>query len=571
MTVKGFAMSYSFSRVVSITSVIIVSTLIFVPVTGFSKPRLELLPCRIDLSQNQLEQKRETRSCDDRKKSSLITRSPINDVEGSSSGGGSSGGGSSGGGVSPPLPPELPGRLIVKQFFSVTYRMSVIGFSFGNSTSSSHNNSHHLSISNPLAAADVTYGIGIGVATNGETTLVAVGGAFAATVTSTNMTQASATSSGQGLGVTYAFTAPLPKPAAGEVIKVSQMFSVVVTDTVPVNTNTQPITLNHDDKKKTPIQEVEKQVSRPTQAVIATDQAVLNANATLTAKSSDALVSALALTGSTTVITGEGVTPVTAHAVGAAGGAGLTSTQAPISSATPSNTTTSPIEINQTLTVKAETVIADTAKIPQSQNTPGKIIEQPTQTVALSASSSPPQNTGVTPATAAPLHAETVAQGTSTTNVTASSPDAKQTVAPSKDALVKEPTQDAQKQNVTPSPTASVKESVPPSAPSMSAPSANTAAPSSPKNAPTTPSTAQATAGASGGAVTGSGTLAAGAGAQAQSASQSSGPSQSSPAQAAASGGATAGAGASSVSPSQTATANGVSLASTGATLQKSP
>jgi hypothetical protein len=395
------------------------------------------------------------------------------------------------------------------------------------------------------------------------------------------MTEVSAASSGQGLGVTYAFTAPLPKPASGQVIKVSQMFSVVVTDTVPITTNVQPSPVKDDGKKAPPVASSPTQPQAPVQAVVATDQAVLKANATLSPNSSDALVSALALTGSTTVIAGEGVTPVTAHAVGAAGGAGLTSTQAPIPSATPSSATTSPIEINQTLTVKAETVIADTAKIPQSQNTTDKKIEQPTQTVALSASSSPvpPQNSSVTAGTTPPLHAETTAQGTSTTNVNASSPDMKQTGTPSKDAPSKDPTQDTQKQNVTPSPTAPVKETAAPSAPSTSTPSAtststpsvNSAAPSNSKNAPTTPSTAQANAGASGGAATGSGTLTAGAGAEAQSASQSAGPSQSAPAQAAASGGATAGAGASSVSPSQTATASGVSLASTGATLQKTP
>ncbi|MFM8608564.1 MAG: hypothetical protein ACKOBC_11475, partial [Hyphomicrobiales bacterium] len=238
-------MSYSSFRVVTVALAIVSSTYVFSPNHAYSKPRLELIPCKSDLSQIQIDQKYDTRSCIDRKTSSLITRSPAPGVEGSSiggsSGGGSSnGGGSSGSGVSPPLPPELPGRLIVEQFFSVTYRMSVIGFSFGNSNSSSHNNSHHLSASSPLAAADVTYGIGLGVATNGETTLVAVGGAFAATVTSSNMTEVSAASSGQGLGVTYAFTAPLPKPASGQVIKVSQMFSVVVTDTVPINTNVQP-------------------------------------------------------------------------------------------------------------------------------------------------------------------------------------------------------------------------------------------------------------------------------------------------------------------------------------------
>jgi len=591
ITSKGFAMSYSSFRVSCLALTIITAALIFSPVTGHSKPRLESTPCRIDLTQNQIDQTRETRICDDRKTSSLNTRT-LN----------RGGGGSSGGGVSPLLPPELPGRLIVEQFFSVTYRMSVIGFSFGNSNPSSHSHSHHLSVINPLAAADVTYGIGIGVATNGETTLVAVGGAFAATVTSTNMTQASAVSSGQGLGITYAFTAPLPTPIAGEVIKVSQMFSVVVTNTVPIDTNTQTNTVKHDEKKNSPHTVTESPTPAPTKAVVATDQAILSVNATLGQNSSDALVSAVALTGSTTVIAGAGITPVTAHAVGTAGGAGLTTTQAPGSLVTPSSAGTTPIEINQTLTVKAETVIADTAKIPQQQNTADKKIEQPTQTVAASAVSSPvpPQNSSLTPVTTPPVHAETVAQGISTTDTKASSisnqsvdhveknkstlseqshqgadqkksADTKQNGEPSKDAHGKEQTHEMQKEKVTPASADPAKQTTSPSALEASVPNGNTAASSNLKNAPSTPSTAAATASATGGAATGSGTLAAGAGAEAQSNAQSAGPSKSAPAQAAASGDAAAGAGASSVSPSQTATASGVSLASTGATLQKSP
>ena len=134
-------MSYSSFRVSCLALTIITAALIFSPVTGYSKPRLELTPCRIDLTQNQIDQTRETRICDDRKTSSLNTRTLNRGGDGSSgggssgggssgggssgggssgggsSGGGSSGGGSSGGGVSPPLPPELPGRLIVEQFF----------------------------------------------------------------------------------------------------------------------------------------------------------------------------------------------------------------------------------------------------------------------------------------------------------------------------------------------------------------------------------------------------------------------------------------------------------------------
>jgi hypothetical protein len=107
--------------------------------------------------------------------------------------------------------------------------------------------------------------------------------------------------------------------------------------------------------------------------------------------------------------------------------------------------------------------------------------------------------------------------------------------------------------------------------PDVTAPDVTNVKSSTVPSAPATPSTAQAAALGAGSATVDSGALSTGAGAQAQSGAQSTGPSQTSPAQAAASGSSVAGAGASSTAPTQSAAANGFSLASTGATLQKSP
>ena len=512
----------------------------------------------------------------------------------------------------------------------------MIGFSFGNSHTHSHGLANHVEGGNTLSAADLSYGIGVGVATNGQSTLLAIGGAFAGTVATTNLTQANAASSGQGLGVTYAFTSTLPTPVAGEVIKVSEMISVVVNNTIPISS--APLSNGeHHEKREKSLRHANldaNNLSSPA-ALVAVDQAVLKASATLSQQSSDALVSAVVLTGSTTIITGAGVTPVAAHAVGVAGGAALTTSQ--VNVASPSSTT--PIEINQTLSVTAQTIISGPSRTSHWHGPMSPTSARPAQTVDLSATvsqtPSPSKAEPMPPASNAPVISETKAEGAGTTNTQASSAPSSPTNqkpmhdvsdSPSKhehhagsdykDERQKssEQAQGQQQHEETHSkdqkhdmnhekPTAPSNEadqkSAPkahdvkdqkhdlnhekPTAPSneadqKSAPKPQDVTASTPTSTtktapaqatPAAPSTAQASATGAGAAAVGSGALAAGAGAQAQSGAQSTGASQSSPAQASASGASGAGAGALSTAPSQSAQTEAVSVASTGATLQK--
>jgi hypothetical protein len=496
--------------------------------------------------------------------------------------------------------------LIVEQSISVTFQMNMIGFSFGNSHTHSHGLANHVEGGNTLSAADLSYGIGVGVATNGQSTLLAIGGAFAGTVATTNLTQANAVSSGQGLGVTYAFTSTLPTPVAGEVIKVSEMISVVVNNTIPISS--APLSNGeHHEKREKSLRHANLDANNTSSpaALVAVDQAVLKASATLSQQSSDALVSAVVLTGSTTIITGAGVTPVAAHAVGVAGGAALTTSQ--VNVASPSSTT--PIEINQTLSVTAQTVISGPSRTSHSHGPLSPTSARPAHTVDLSAAvsqtPSPSKAEPMPPASNAPVISETKAEGAGTTNTQASSAPSSPTNqkpmhdvsdSPSKhehhagseykDERQKssEQAQGQQQHEETHSkdqkhdlnhekPTAPSNEADQKSAPKPQDVTASTPT-STTKTAPAqatpaAPSTAQASATGAGAAAVGSGALAAGAGAQAQSGAQSTGASQSSPAQASASGASGAGAGALSTAPSQSAQTEAVSVASTGATLQK--
>lgn len=653
-------MSRSSTRYAVIAFATISTNLLFYPIEAFAKPRLEVPPCESVTLPSLILTRQARNECGDRKPRRVTVRTIddnknelINDDTPSS--GGSSGGGSSGGGGTElPLPPEVPGRLIVEQMISVTFRMSLVGFSFGNPHAHSHDATNHFGIGNTLSAADLTYGIGVGVATNGQSTLLAIGGAFAGTVATTNMTQARATSSGQGLGITYSFLSPLPTPAAGEVIKISQMVSVVVTNTIPVSSPAWPNGGHHEKREKS-IQQANADKNNKASAapLVAVDQAVLNAGATLSQNSFDALVSAVVLTGSTTIITGTGVTPVTAHAAGVAGGAALTigPTSVSTTSTPASSSTKTPVEINQTLSVAAETIISPPVKTPHNHDSQPLITALPAQTVDLTAitSQAPASSKGVAniPATAMPVAAETKAGGSGATATQAdSSPSAPTNPSEVSDAPTAVPKHDHQarleKRGETPKTSEDIhakkaeqragtddntekkKTSVPdlaqqqPKEPyskdqshdskknqpngdaaesgqksaaktqdvttpktqdvtpqktkDVTVPvSANAMPSSSPQPAPASPSTAQASANGAGSAAVASGTLAAGAGAQAQSGAQSTGASQSSPAEAAASGSSVAGAGSSSTTPTQSAAANGVSLASTGATLQTSP
>ncbi|NBU13601.1 MAG: hypothetical protein EBT35_03160, partial [Alphaproteobacteria bacterium] len=220
---EGFAMFYSSVRYAGIAIAIILSNFLFYPVDAFSKTPFNILPCEASTLPSQSLTGQTQNECRDKKSQRVSlpldqenkngsTNQGAPSSGGSSSGGSSNGGSSGGGGVEPPLPPEVPGRLIVEQTISVTYQMSMVGYSFGNSHT--HEAKSRQGAGNTLSAADITYGIGVGVATNGQSTLLAIGGAFAGTVATTNMTQASATSSGQGLGVTYSFSSPLPTPTA---------------------------------------------------------------------------------------------------------------------------------------------------------------------------------------------------------------------------------------------------------------------------------------------------------------------------------------------------------------------
>ncbi|MEI6572395.1 MAG: hypothetical protein WCO61_02500 [Alphaproteobacteria bacterium] len=662
---EGFAMFYASLRYPVIAIAIILLNLLFSPVDAYSKTPLNILPCEAATlpSQNLTHQtQNECRDKKSRRVSAPLDQENKNgstnestpsgggssnggssnggssnggssnggSSNGGSSGGGSSNGGSSGGGgVEPPLPPEVPGRLIVEQTISVTYQMSMVGYSFGNSHTHEAKSRH--GAGNTLSAADITYGIGVGVATNGQSTLLAIGGAFAGTVATTNMTQASATSSGQGLGKIYSFSSPLPTPTAGEVIRISQMISVVVNNTMPVS-SPNPLNSAQHQKSDKPVQQANADTTNTSSAatVVAVDQAILKAGATLSQNASDALVSVVVLTGSTTIITGTAATPVTAHAVGVAGGAALTTSPTPVSNtSTPisSSSSKAPIEIIQTLSVSAETVIAGPATTPQQQVTTPSTAALPSQTVDMTATvsqiPSPSKVDTKSTTSNAPVVANTNADGSSTTVTQASSapssssnqtainegvtPSPKQehlAVSENKDekkkssesnqaqqqtanAHSKEQKQDMKKDQSNPA-SADANQKTSPKTPDTSTPKApeiaaaktpdvtaptatSVKAPTAAPSAPATPSTAQAVATGAGSATIDSGALSVGAGAQAQSGAQSTGPSQSSPAQAAASGASVAGAGGSSTTPTQTVAANGVSLASTGATLQKSP
>ena len=598
-------MSYTSLRYAVITFVISASSLLLFPIDAFSKSRLEILSCDSETLPSLILARQTREECGDRKSKRVNTRSIDDNKNGLTNDGVPSGGGSSGGGIEPPLPPEVPGRLIVEQNVSVTFQMSMVGFSRGNYHAHSHASANHIGGGNNVSAADLTYGIGVGVATNGQSTLLAIGGAFAGTVATTNLTQANAVSSGQGLGVTYAFTSPLPTPVAGEVIKVSQMISVVVNNTMPISSAPSPNGDHHEKRKSVQQASLDANKTPLAASVIAVDQAVLKAGATLSQQSSDALVSAVVLTGSTTIITGTGVTPVAAHAVGVAGGVALTTSQALVAS----SPLKAPIEVIQTLSVTAQTVIQSPTTTQHQHDTTSSPAALPSQTVDIAAiasqTSSRSNSVTTPPASNAPVVAETKAAGSGATNTQAASAPSSPTNqklmhdvsdspskhehhagADNKDEKQKssEHAQGQQEHEEAHSkdqkhdmkhekPTAPLNEAGQKSAPkaqdvAVSTPTDTTKTPPAP-TAPAAPSTAQASATGVGAAAVGSGALAAGAGAQAQSGAQSTGASQSSPAQAAASGASGAGAGAVSTTPAQSAQTGAVSVASTGATLQK--
>ncbi|MEY4091792.1 MAG: hypothetical protein RLZZ496_974, partial [Pseudomonadota bacterium] len=431
-------MFYSSVRYAGIAIAIILSNFLFYPVDAFSKTPFNILPCEASTLPSQSLTGQTQNECRDKKSQRVSlpldqenkngsTNQGTPSSGGSSSGGSSNGGSSGGGGVEPPLPPEVPGRLIVEQTISVTYQMSMVGYSFGNSHTHEAKSRH--GAGNTLSAADITYGIGVGVATNGQSTLLAIGGAFAGTVATTNMTQASATSSGQGLGVTYSFSSPLPTPTAGEVIRISQMISVVVNNTMPVSSPNPSNGAQHQKSDK-PVQQANADTTKTSSAapVVAVDQAILKADATLSKNAYDALVSVVILTGSTTIIKGTAATPVTAHAVGVAGGAALTTSQPPASNTpTPVSLSSSkaPIEIIQTLSVTAETVIAGPATTPHQQATPASTAALPSQTVDMTATvsqtPSPAKVDTKSTTSNAPVVANTNAGGSSATVTQASS------------------------------------------------------------------------------------------------------------------------------------------------------
>ena len=236
---------------------------------------------------------------------------------------------------------------------------------------------------NNATAANLTYGIGVGVATNGQTTLLAIGGAVAGTYVTTGAGHAVASGSGQSVGVAMAFESSLPKPAAGEVVRVSQFIGVVVNmgDSSPTHHANQsadgathPAGVDgdqHDVKNHAPHQDHTTQQGE-TKVGSVNDQAAQpmpNANAPLTmvdrvsatttatlasTTESNAVLSAVTLSGSKTIATSQ--TDIN-HAVAVVQSGGATAAFTVVATRPGSGTT--PVDLVQTITITAEAEMGD--------------------------------------------------------------------------------------------------------------------------------------------------------------------------------------------------------------------
>lgn len=211
-------------------------------------------------------------------------------------------------------------------------------------------------------AANSSYGIGVGVATNGMQTAIAIGGAITGAGLVSGNSGTSAVGVGQGIGIAIALDTPT---------SVTNAFgSTVITQVIAILVNTRLAIFGAGAPSGTGVVG-----ALPTTGMRTTSHNFVASNADVSLSGSGILATSATLTGSTSVAS---VTQTAGMASAAARSANAGSASALLVAATdPAGATQTPMTVNQTLMLTANTIMGPSApapggfSLPQSTATTG--------------------------------------------------------------------------------------------------------------------------------------------------------------------------------------------------------
>ena len=242
-----------------------------------------------------------------------------------------------------PTPAPSPPESVLNQTITVTFNTFVSFPDMAKPISHWHGSSVSAAQTDTALAANASYGIGVGVATNGSQTAVSIGaGVTGAAVVSGRLGTRSA-ALGQGIGIAVALNTPTSSLNAAGNMVVNQFISISVNTSLAIFGVSSPYGVG-------------TLAGLQMAGLKTTDKVSLVTNATLPASGAlSALVTAATLSGSTTVAalsTPAGSALATAKSVNAGTAAAMI-----VSTGTPAIAGSGPMTINQTLSITANTII----------------------------------------------------------------------------------------------------------------------------------------------------------------------------------------------------------------------